>query len=66
MYDVRINFNGFTCWYNDLQEFLGSIVWENCQEHLKLYFTSHSKNAVYDFRIIAISHDLKWVELITE
>jgi len=67
MYYIRINFTEkFTCWYNDLQEFLNNINWEIIDGAEVLFFSSNSQYAEYDFRIIEIDHNKKIVELIAQ
>ena len=64
--DIRINFNGFTCWLEELNEYFKTIQWKNCNENTILYYSSDSYAAIYNFRIIAISMEDMKVELIAE
>lgn len=64
--DIRINFNGFTCWLLELNEYFKSIQWDNLKENNILYYANYSMAAIYNFRIIAISIEDQKVELIAE
>jgi len=56
MPDIRINFNGYTCYYSELELYLKSIDWKRVQEDEVLYYSSTSKFVTYDFRVFHI-HD---------
>jgi len=59
---ININFNGFTCWYNELAGFFQEINWQNFKENDIVYYASASEFAIYNFRIFYITDDK--VELI--
>ena len=63
-YDVRINFNNFTCYVNELNEYINSINFVGCKENEILYYESGSLQACYNFRIFVANHDEKIIELI--
>jgi hypothetical protein len=66
-YDIRINFTEkYTCWFNEVKDYLDSWIWSNIigGEGRKLYFSSYSKYACYDFKIIEIDHNEKIVKLL--
>ena len=63
-YDIRINFNGFTCWSNELMEYLRTINFVGSYEGELLFYSSSSVNACYNFDVIKIDNDIKIVELI--
>ena len=62
--NVNINFNGFTCYFSELDGYLNSINWDNIQEGETLYYASSSDRANYDFRIFHIHDGI--VEMIAE
>jgi hypothetical protein len=66
--DIRINFNGFTCWYSDLQRYLDSISWHWINEGDILPFTENCNYADYNFRVFKIIYagETYIVELIAE
>ena len=63
-YDVRINFNNYTCWLDELNEYIKSINFIACEENDILYYESGSFQACYNFKIFKVDHERKIVELI--
>ena len=53
--DIRINFNSYTCYLQDLEVYLTSINWQAIEAGEILYYSSSSKFATYDFK--AFPHD---------
>ena len=62
-YDIRINFNSFECWYNELKKYLKTINFGSYVSGDILYYPSDSFQTCYNFKIILINHELKIVEL---
>ena len=61
--NININFNGFNCFYNELQEFLAGINWKNLSTGEVLFYDTASQFADYDFAIMEINHHEKTVKL---
>ncbi len=67
-YDIRITFpnNQYTCWFSDLSRFFEeyNVNWPAFNNGSILYYASVSPISTYDFKVLAIDHDNKIVELI--